>query len=88
MSANAADAVVRPAASGASMRTMATRGKAHVGGTVRPGRSAKAPSAKTIITTEGAKGLYKGMLADIVRGGFAAMVPLVYQKIKDAMAAQ
>ena len=50
MSANAADAVVRPAASGASMRTMATRGKAHVGGTVRPGRSAKAPSAKTIIT--------------------------------------
>jgi len=51
MSANAADAVVRPAASGASMRTMATRGKAHVGGTVRPGRSAKAPSAKTIITS-------------------------------------
>jgi solute carrier family 25 (adenine nucleotide translocator) protein 4/5/6/31 len=44
--------------------------------------------AKTIISTEGAKGLYKGMLADIVRGGFAAMVPLIYQKIKDAMAAQ
>jgi len=30
--------------------------------------------------------MYKGVLADIVRGGFAAMVPLLYQKIKDGMA--
>eukprot|EP00964_Phaeocystis_antarctica_P117642 scaffold81445_cov66-Phaeocystis_antarctica.AAC.1 len=51
LSANAAAAVFRPAASGASMRTMATRGKAHVGGTVRPGRSAKPPSASIITPT-------------------------------------
>jgi solute carrier family 25 (adenine nucleotide translocator) protein 4/5/6/31 len=41
--------------------------------------------AKVIVQKEGMQGLYKGMLADIVRGGFAAMVPLLYQKIKDAM---
>jgi len=42
--------------------------------------------AKVIVQKEGFGGLYKGMLADIVRGGFAAMVPLLYQKIKDGMA--
>jgi solute carrier family 25 (adenine nucleotide translocator) protein 4/5/6/31 len=42
--------------------------------------------AKVIIQKEGLAGMYKGMLADIVRGGFAAMVPLIYQKIKDGMA--
>jgi solute carrier family 25 (adenine nucleotide translocator) protein 4/5/6/31 len=41
--------------------------------------------AKTIVTTEGIQGLYKGLTADIVRGAFAAMVPLIYQKIKDAL---
>jgi len=41
---------------------------------------------KTIVATEGIQGLYKGLTADIVRGAFAAMVPLIYQKIKDAMA--
>jgi len=40
---------------------------------------------KTIVQTEGFQGLYKGLVADIVRGAFAAMVPLIYQKIKDAM---
>ena len=42
--------------------------------------------AKVILQKEGLGGMYKGMLADIVRGGFAAMVPLIYQKIKDGMA--
>merc|ERR1712167_527777 len=42
--------------------------------------------AKVIVAEEGIQGLYKGILADIVRGGFAAMVPLLYQKIKDYMA--
>jgi solute carrier family 25 (adenine nucleotide translocator) protein 4/5/6/31 len=41
---------------------------------------------KTIVATEGVQGLYKGIMADIVRGGFAAMVPLIYTKIKDIMA--
>jgi len=40
---------------------------------------------KTIVATEGIQGLYKGLVADIVRGAFAAMVPLLYQKIKDAL---
>ena len=42
--------------------------------------------AKTIVSTEGIQGLYKGLTADIVRGAFAAMVPLIYTKIKDALA--
>jgi len=42
--------------------------------------------AKVILQKEGLGGMYKGVLADIVRGGFAAMVPLLYQKIKDGMA--
>lgn len=41
--------------------------------------------AKTIVAQEGVGGLYKGLVADIVRGGFAAMVPLIYEKIKQAM---
>ena len=41
--------------------------------------------ARHIVANEGIPGLYKGLVADIVRGGFAAMVPLIYQKIKDAM---
>lgn len=41
--------------------------------------------AKHIVANEGIQGLYKGLTADIVRGAFAAMVPLIYQKIKDAM---
>jgi len=41
--------------------------------------------AKHIVANEGIQGLYKGLVADIVRGAFAAMVPLIYQKIKDAM---
>lgn len=40
---------------------------------------------KVIVQTEGMQGLYKGLVADIVRGAFAALVPLIYQKIKDAM---
>ena len=40
---------------------------------------------KHIVQHEGIQGLYKGLVADIVRGAFAAMVPLIYQKIKDAM---
>ena len=40
------------------MRTMATRGKAHVGGTVRPGSSAKPPSAKIITLTCCSVGLH------------------------------
>lgn len=42
--------------------------------------------ARVILAKEGVAGMYKGVLADIVRGGFAAMVPLLYQKIKDGMA--
>ena len=41
---------------------------------------------KTIVATEGIQGLYKGLVADIVRGAFAAVVPLLYQKIKDILA--
>jgi len=41
--------------------------------------------ARVILQKEGLAGMYKGMLADIVRGGFAAMVPLLYTKIKQAM---
>jgi len=41
--------------------------------------------AMTIVKTEGLTALYKGMLADIIRGGFAAMVPLIYEKIKQAL---
>jgi len=43
--------------------------------------------ATTIVKTEGFFALYKGLMADIIRGGFAAMVPLIYEKIKQAMAA-
>jgi solute carrier family 25 (adenine nucleotide translocator) protein 4/5/6/31 len=43
--------------------------------------------ATTIVKTEGFLALYKGLVADIIRGGFAAMVPLIYEKIKQAMAA-
>jgi solute carrier family 25 (adenine nucleotide translocator) protein 4/5/6/31 len=42
--------------------------------------------AVTIVKTEGFLALYKGLVADIIRGGFAAMVPLIYEKIKQAMA--
>ena len=41
--------------------------------------------AKVIYASEGVGGFYKGLVADIVRGGFAAMVPLIYEKIKQAM---
>lgn len=40
---------------------------------------------RVIVATEGIKGLYKGLVADIVRGAFAAMVPLIYEKAKQAM---
>jgi solute carrier family 25 (adenine nucleotide translocator) protein 4/5/6/31 len=42
--------------------------------------------AVTIVKTEGFLALYKGLVADIIRGGFAAMVPLIYEKIKQALA--
>jgi solute carrier family 25 (adenine nucleotide translocator) protein 4/5/6/31 len=41
--------------------------------------------AMTIVKEEGVTALYKGLVADIVRGAFAAMVPLIYEKIKQAM---
>lgn len=44
--------------------------------------------AATIVKEEGFLALYKGLVADIIRGGFAAMVPLIYEKIKQALAAQ
>jgi hypothetical protein len=31
-----------------------------------------------MLKEEGIKGLYKGFLAEVIRGGFSAMVPLIY----------
>lgn len=41
--------------------------------------------AMTIVKDEGFTALYKGLVADIIRGAFAAMVPLIYEKIKQAL---
>merc|ERR1712086_467459 len=37
---------------------------------------------RVILQKEGLAGMYKGMFADVIRGGFAAMVPLICEKIK------
>lgn len=41
-------------------------------------------SVKVILKEEGLAGLYKGVTANIVRGAGAAMVPVMYEKVKIA----
>lgn len=38
--------------------------------------------ARVIVKTEGIQGLYKGLIADIVRGAGAALVLVAYDRIK------
>ena len=43
--------------------------------------------AKVILREEGIRGFYKGFVAEIIRGGFSAVVPLIYTQIKLRLAA-